>query len=473
MYWSEKTRNIILIVLAVCLIGITVAYATLSQNLKISGVAKVGKTSWNIHFTKVLTPKAEGYAEGGKATLNSDSTVLTVSEGILKVPGDTITYVFDVINEGDLDAEVETVLTTIDSCKASDNTTDVTMYCDKIKYDLVYQDTKEAVKKKDQLLKGESKTLNLIITYDKNKELTSLPNTEIVLDNITSTINYTMIQKSSGSTEEPQNKIVCKRATTLHTEECTQKDTTNYCGGAGYTIAGSRGTTTITYGNLGTSGALTSGDAFDCDVNGDGVYDSNTERFYYVSDYYNTSTKAFESDTAVLIYYNNVSSGNSNNKTTYAYDSSGENFYGPRTAIKELPTTSQWSNISLKNTTRSISNESGSNTTTGGTTPSNFSYAGYAARLLTIEELRIATENNGIPTFQVGEIDNFTYLLENTSFSNENNFAWWLENVRSDNSRQAWSVNGYYRTVYGNTVEDISSTGVRPAIEVSKTNIEY
>ena len=473
MYWSEKTRNIILIVLAVCLIGITVAYATLSQNLNISGVAKVEKTSWNIHFTKVLTPKAEGYAEGGKATLNSDSTVLTVSEGILKVPGDTITYVFDVINEGDLDAEVETVLTTIDSCKASDNTTDVTMYCDKIKYDLVYQDTKEAVKKKDQLLKGESKTLNLIITYDKNKELTSLPNTEIVLDNITSTINYTMIQKSSGSTEEPQNKIVCKRATTLHTEECTQKDTTNYCGGAGYTIAGSRGTTTITYGNLGTSGALTSGDAFDCDVNGDGVYDSNTERFYYVSDYYNTSTKSFESDTAVLIYYNNVSSGNSNNKTTYAYDSSGENFHGPRTAIKELPTTSQWSNISLKNTTRSISNESGSNTTTGGTTPSNFSYAGYATRLLTIEELRIATENNGIPTFQVGEIDNFTYLLENTSFSNENNFAWWLENVRSDNSRQAWSVNGYYRTVYGNTVEDISSTGVRPAIEVSKTNIEY
>ena len=470
---NDKFKNAILIIRAVCLIGITVAYATLSQNLDISGVAKVGKTSWNIHFTKVLTPKAEGYAEGGKATLNSDSTVLTVSEGILKVPGDTITYVFDVINEGDLDAEVETVLTTIDSCKASDNTTDVTMYCDKIKYDLVYQDTKEAVKKNDQLLKGESKTLNLIITYDKNKELTSLPNTEIVLDNITSTINYTMIQKSSGSTEEPQNKIVCKRATTLHTEECTQKDTTNYCGGAGYTIAGSRGTTTITYGNLGTSGALTSGDAFDCDVNGDGVYDSNTERFYYVSDYYNTSTKAFESDTAVLIYYNNVSSGNSNNKSTYAYDSSGENWHGPRIAIKELPTTSQWSNISLKNTTRSISNESGSNTTTGGTTPSNFSYAGYATRLLTIEELRIATENNGIPTFQVGEIDNFTYLLENTSFSNENNFAWWLENVRSDNSRQAWSVNGYYRTVYGNTVEDISSTGVRPAIEVSKTNIEY
>ena len=475
MYRNERTRNIILIVLAVCLIGITVAYATLSQNLNISGVAKVGKTSWNIHFTKVLTPKAEGYAEGGKATLNSDSTVLTVSEGILKVPGDTITYVFDVINEGDLDAEVETVLTTIDSCKASDNTTDVTMYCDKIKYDLVYQDTKEAVKKKDQLLKGESKTLNLIITYDKNKELTSLPNTEIVLDNITSTINYTMIQKSSGSTEEPQNKIVCKRATTLHTEECTQKDTTNYCGGAGYTIAGSRGTTTITYGNLGTSGALTSGDAFDCDVNGDGVYDSNTERFYYVSDYYNTSTKSFESDTAVLIYYNNVSTGNPNNNKLYAYDSSGENWHGPRAAIVGLPTTSQWNNVSLKNTIRAILNENGSNTTTGGMTPSNFSYAGYAARFLTIQEVRQGTGMSNIPTWQTGELDKFIYLLENTKFSNSDNAAWalWLENVRLDTSTNAWYVHGNSRLVSHYSVSFADGFGVRPAIEVSKTNMEY
>lgn len=57
MYRNEGTRNIILIVLAVCLIGITVAYATLSQNLNISGVAKVDKTKWSIHFTKCINTK--------------------------------------------------------------------------------------------------------------------------------------------------------------------------------------------------------------------------------------------------------------------------------------------------------------------------------------------------------------------------------------------------------------------------------
>ena len=471
---NDKFKNVILIVLAICLIGITVAYATLSQNLDISGVAKVGKTSWNIHFTKVLTPKTEGYAEGGKATLNSDSTVLTVSEGVLKVPGDTITYVFDVINEGDLDAEVETVLTTIDSCKASDNTTDVTMYCDKIKYDLVYQDTKEEVKKKDQLLKGESKTLNLIITYDKNKELTSLPSTEIILDNITSTINYTMTQKSSGSTEEPQSKIVCKRATTLHTEECNVGD---FCGGngAGYSPVGTKGTSTITYGNLGTSGTLSSGDAFDCDVNGDGTYDPETERFYYVSDYYNTSTRSFEDDTAVLIYYNNVSAGNPSNTKNYAYDSSEENRHGPRTAIVQLPTTSQWTNVSLKNTTRAILNENGGNTTAEGTLPSNFNYSGYAARLLTIQEVRQATGNNNIPTWKAGELDNFTYLLENTDFASDSNSveSWWLENACSEKYVNVLFVRGALRQVYDNSAALTGGFAVRPVIEVSKTNISY
>lgn len=147
MYRNERTRNIILIVLAVCLIGITVAYATLSQNLNISGVANVDKTSWNIHFTNVLTPKVEGQATGGKAVLSSGNTVITISEGTLSALGDKITYTFDVINEGDLPAEVETTLTQMESC-TSENGTDVSMFCNKIGLELVYADTKEKVQKK-------------------------------------------------------------------------------------------------------------------------------------------------------------------------------------------------------------------------------------------------------------------------------------------------------------------------------------
>ena len=474
MYWSEKTRNIILIVLAVCLIGITVAYATLSQNLSISGVANVDKTKWSIYFANVLTPKVEGQATGGKAVLNSESTVLTISEGTLSAPGDKITYTFDVINEGDLPAEVETTLTQMESCKA-ENGSDVSIFCNKIGLDLVYADTKEEVQTEDRLLAGEKKTLNLVITYDKDRELTSLPTSPIILSDITSVINYTMLTKEKSDTPVVPKKVICKRATTLHTEECTQTSATYYCSGAGYTNSGTKGTSTITYGNLGTNGTLTTGDAFDCDVNGDGNYDPNTERFYYVSDYYNTNTKAFESDTAVLIYYNNVSVGNPSRNSAYAYDSSGENWHGPRTAIAQLPTTSQWTNVRLTNDVRSITTNAGGNTTTGGTTPSNFSYSGYASRLLTIEEVRQGTGITSIPKFKVGELDNFTYLLENTRFASRSNsaLAWWLENARSDHSADAWDVYGYTRYVHSDTVSYGGVSGVRPAIEVLKSDISY
>ena len=51
---NDKFKNAILIVLAICLIGITVAYATLSQNLNINGVAKVSKYT----FYKCINTKS-------------------------------------------------------------------------------------------------------------------------------------------------------------------------------------------------------------------------------------------------------------------------------------------------------------------------------------------------------------------------------------------------------------------------------
>ena len=272
------------------------------------------------------------------------------------------------------------------------------------------------------------------------------------------------------------NKIICKRATTLHTEKCTQTDSQYFCSGAGYTSTGSKGTSIITYGNLGTSGILTSGDAFDCDVNGDGLYDSETERFYYVSDYYNTSTKSFEDDTAVLIYYNNVSAGSHSNNTTYAYDSSGENWHGPRTAITELPTTTQWSNVNLKSTTRTILNENESNTTAGGTTPNNFSYEGYSARIPTLKEVQKACNITIDSEDKVGILDKCYYMLENTVFYSESMSSWafWLETPYYTGNNNVFHVNGDGKNITSNnTVSNTIYQGVRPVIEVSKKNIDY
>ena len=259
---------------------------------------------------------------------------------------------------------------------------------------------------------------------------------------------------------------MCKRATTLHKETCTQ--TSNYCAGDGYTNGSE-----IEYGSLGTEGTLASGDAFDCDVNGDGEYDPETERFYYVSDVTNGITT--DNDTAVLIYYSNVSAGVPSNSTTYAYDSSSNNYYGPRTAIQQLPTTSQWK-TRLTNTKRQITTQTGTTSTSGGTLPTEFSYEGYAARLLTAQEVNAGCRFT-VGSSNLGELSSrCKYLMENTKYSNESNKAYgeWLESPSAADSYYVWSI-------YGGT-RDVSSTyrasnsifyGVRPAIEVLKSDISY
>ena len=275
-------------------------------------------------------------------------------------------------------------------------------------------------------------------------------------------------------TVTPTKTAVCKRATTLHTETCSQTSTSLYCSGDGYTASGSMGTTTITYGNLGTKGTLTSGDAFDCDVNGDGVYNSETERFYYVSDITNGVTT--DTKTAVLIYYNNVSGGVASNSTAYAYDESGKNNNGPVTAIRQLPTTSQWNNVSLTNTTRAITNENGGNATAAGNLPTAFSYEGYAARLLTTQEVSAGCEFT-VGSYVTGELSSkCKYLMENTKYSSGilRISGGWLESSYASDTTSAFYMNADYHFVGSRAATDPSGNlGVRPVIEVAKTDIDY
>ena len=104
----------------------------------------------------------------------------------------------------------------------------------------------------------------------------------------------------SGDIKIHYKMPICQRATVLHTEKCLG----SYCSGMGYKPNGSMGSSTITYGSLGTASVLTSGDAFDCDVNGDGIYDAETERFYYVTDLDNNKI----TDKEVDFYFNRVNS---------------------------------------------------------------------------------------------------------------------------------------------------------------------
>ena len=302
------------------------------------------------------------------------------------------------------------------------------------------------------------------VSYDNSSSKLTSTNVQGAIDEVYKTATDKVAEAKK---ECPEGKVcntaICKRATTLHTEVCSQTDTSKYCQADGYAL-----NDVITYGNLGTKGTLSSGDAFDCDVNGDGVYDSETERFYYVSDMTNGVTS--DSDTAVLIYYNNVNGGVASNSTAYAYDSNGDAYTnGPVTAKEQLPTTNQWKNVSLTNTTRDITDNEGTIRKTG------FSYEGYAARLLTAQEVNAGCGVT-VGSYTKGELSTkCKYLMENTKYSSSDlaTYGGWLESSSASASSVAWFVFASFRFVRVSPVSNSSGIGVRPAIEVLKSNISY
>ena len=217
------------------------------------------------------------------------------------------------------------------------------------------------------------------------------------------------------------------------------------------------------YGTI-ISGSLKAGDALDCDVNNDGTYDSQTERFYYVTD---------EGSNAVLIYYTNVEIKDGEVKSTqnnYAYDSSNSS-NGPRVAANQLPTKNQWNNSQLI-----MPGERQMTTENSGTILSNYNYEDKVARFLTYQEVVRSCSENGSTgnTSNTPYMSKCYYLLENIGGFEKNSgtLGYWLESAMEASSDYAWAVNSVVN-IYHRGVKYSSTTGVRPAIVVLKSNIDY
>lgn len=94
----------VLILALVAMIG--VVYAAYSQTLNINGTATVKASSWKIKFANLSTVTLTGLAREITApTINNNDTTIGDYSVILSKPGDSVTYTFDIVNEGTFDAE--------------------------------------------------------------------------------------------------------------------------------------------------------------------------------------------------------------------------------------------------------------------------------------------------------------------------------------------------------------------------------
>ena len=197
----EKTRKIKIIslcALLVAVLGLTVAFAALSQTLTINGSAAVDAASWDIHFEKTIGKETEvkGAATFTEPTL-SGTTIENFSATLTK-PGDSVTYYFDIVNNGTVDAVVTSydfplaIRECVNNNNAysyclnldfnSDNiidSTDYMTYLTMFNSGLRDADTDEGVTQGDTINAGETKHMKLFFEYKDTA--TELPKNNLTL----------------------------------------------------------------------------------------------------------------------------------------------------------------------------------------------------------------------------------------------------------------------------------------------------
>lgn len=167
-----KTKKIfsligILFITCVSVIGISFTYASITSKLSIDGYASMNSMKWSVHFQNLSNANLKGTTlEVNKPTLKNNSTSISDFEVEFMNINDGVSYTFDVINDGDLDAKISSIVIPKPVCTSTGDTAyeDSSLICDNLSYSLTYLDGTE-IQIGDTLEKGQSKSLVLKLEY--------------------------------------------------------------------------------------------------------------------------------------------------------------------------------------------------------------------------------------------------------------------------------------------------------------------
>ncbi len=184
---SRDYKIIAIIALCLGIIGLSIAFAAMSTTLNIKSVTRYGGNEWNIHFANIDEGTVTGTASKGSVSLTSST--ITISDIVLNKPGDAVTYTFDIVNAGAINAKIETINHSVPTFNGSgeEQTTDEEMIKNSFEYNLTYNDG-AVINIGDELLSKTSKRVKLTISYDESASQT--PKQDVIVTNIGTTIIY-------------------------------------------------------------------------------------------------------------------------------------------------------------------------------------------------------------------------------------------------------------------------------------------
>lgn len=104
---NRKTKNILLVILFLVIIGMGIGYAALAQFLNINGTANI-TANWNVRISDIKEGNLVGAISKTAAVVSGDKLSATFDVN-LQYPGASATYIVTVENAGTINARLESV----------------------------------------------------------------------------------------------------------------------------------------------------------------------------------------------------------------------------------------------------------------------------------------------------------------------------------------------------------------------------
>ena len=177
----------ILTIALVCVFSLTIVYAALSITLNITGSAEVVASTWDIHLNNIKV--TSGSVSGTTPSITTPTTASFSTT--LNMPGDFYEFTIDVVNNGTIDAMIDSVI------KEPTLTTNQAKY---LNYIIEYQNG-ESINTKQLVSKESFVRLKVRVEFRKDIIASDLPTTSETL-NLAFTVNYIQSDGSGSGVKD-------------------------------------------------------------------------------------------------------------------------------------------------------------------------------------------------------------------------------------------------------------------------------
>ena len=185
---KRTTKVLAILAILIAIAGMSISFDSFSTKLDINGYASMGNANWHIYFDNLSSAEVKGEAEEiTHPTITNNSTSIGTYYVKLNRPNDSISYTFDIVNAGGLDAKLTTLNMPKPICVGSgaNKEIDEKLVCDHLKYTLTKLDG-STYSLADVIKKEERLTVKLTLTYEGD----TLPNEEVKIEGLGIDLNY-------------------------------------------------------------------------------------------------------------------------------------------------------------------------------------------------------------------------------------------------------------------------------------------